>query len=184
MLRARPVARANGSSHRRAGPGVRLLEEAILGDLLERSGVCVNLRYPTKGETSGAAIRALVLGRLLVVSDIGWFSELPDEVVAKVQVDAWKIDLLAVLAVLARLAGDGDSRTEMSRRALDYVERERVFDRLAELCCAALDEGARRSLIQDSVVADAEGVVDVGLADSDRELREVAGALREAGFGD
>jgi hypothetical protein len=116
------------------------------------------------------------------VSDIAWFSELPDEVVAKVQVDACKIDLLT--AMLARLAGDGELRTDMSRRALNYVERERVFERVAELCCAAFDEGAGRSLIQDSVVADAEGVVDVGLADSDRELREVAGALGEVGLGD
>jgi hypothetical protein len=116
------------------------------------------------------------------VSDIGWFSELPEEVVAKVQVDAWKIDLLT--ALLARLAGDGELRTEMSRRALDYVERERVFERVAELCCAAFDEGAGRSLIQGSFLADAEEVVDVGLADSDRELREVAGTLREVGLGD
>jgi glycosyltransferase involved in cell wall biosynthesis len=158
-------------------------DEGILWDLLERSDVCVNLRYPTMGETSGAAIRALVLGRPVVVSDVGWFSELPDGVVAKVPVDAWEIDMLT--AVLARLASDGELRAEMSRRALEYVEREHALDRVAELYCAALEEGAGRSLVQDSVVAEvAEAVVHVGLAESDRELREVAGALREVGLGD
>jgi glycosyltransferase involved in cell wall biosynthesis len=158
-------------------------DEAILWDLLERSDVCVNLRYPTMGETSGAAIRALVLGRPLVVSDVGWFSELPDGVAAKIPVDAWEIDMLT--AVLARLAGDRELSAEMSRLALEYVEREHALEQVAELYCAALEEGAGRPLVQDSVVAEvAEAVVHVGLAERDGELREVAGALREVGLGD
>ena len=44
----------------------------------------VSLRSPTMGETSGTAIRALSLGKPLVVSDVGWFSELPDGVALKV----------------------------------------------------------------------------------------------------
>jgi hypothetical protein len=125
---------------------------------------------------------ALVLGRPLVVSEIGRFSELPDELVAKVSVDAWEIDLLT--AVLARLAGDGELRAEMSHRALAYVG-EHALERVAELYSAALEEGAGRSLVQDSVVAEvAEAVIDVGLAESDHELREVAGALHEVGLGD
>ena len=43
-------------------------------------GACdvhVSLRSPTMGETSGTAIRALALGKPLVVSDVGWFAELP-----------------------------------------------------------------------------------------------------------
>jgi hypothetical protein len=88
-------------------------------------------------------------------------------------------------AVLARLAGDGQLRAEMSRQALECVERERALERVAELYCAAFEEGTERSLIQDAVVAEvAEGLVDVGLAESDRELREVAGAVREVGLGD
>ena len=39
------------------------------------------------GETSGVALRALSLGRPLVVSDLGWFAELPDEVALKIPVD-------------------------------------------------------------------------------------------------
>jgi len=158
-------------------------DEATLWALLERSDVCVNLRFPTMGETSGVAIRALVLGRPLVVTDIGWFSELPDDVAAKVPIGEWEVDVLA--AVLAKLAGDGELRAEMSRRALEYVEREHALDRVAELYCAALEEGAGRSLVQDAVVAEvAEAVADVGLAEADRELREVASALREVGLGD
>ena len=54
--------------------------------------VLVNLRYPTMGETSGSVIRALSLGKPLVVSDVGWFRELPDDVVLKVPVDEYEVD--------------------------------------------------------------------------------------------
>ena len=48
-----------------------------LWSLLAASDVVVSLRSPTMGETSAAAVRALSLGKPLVVSDVGWFSELP-----------------------------------------------------------------------------------------------------------
>ena len=159
------------------------VDETNLWALLDRSDACVNLRFPTMGETSGAAIRALVLGRPLVVTDVGWFAELPDEVAAKVPVGQSEVDVLT--AVLARLAGDEELRAEMSRRAVEYVKREHALDRVAELYVAALEEGAGRSLVQDAVVAEVVGAIaEVGLGENDRELRQIGGALREVGLGD
>src|SRR5207253_10077670 len=40
--------------------------------------IVLNLRYPTVGETSGSLLRALGLGRAVLVSDVGAFHELPD----------------------------------------------------------------------------------------------------------
>ena len=51
----------------------------------------VSLRWPTMGETSAAAVRALSLGKPLVVSDVGAFRELPDEVAIKVPVGEGEI---------------------------------------------------------------------------------------------
>lgn len=45
--------------------------------------VVINLRDPTAGETSGAALRALALGRPVIVTDHGWYAELPDAVALK-----------------------------------------------------------------------------------------------------
>ena len=39
--------------------------------------LCLNLRYPTAGETSAALLRTLALGRPTVVSDYAQFAELP-----------------------------------------------------------------------------------------------------------
>ena len=159
------------------------VDEKDLWAVLDRSDVCINLRFPTMGETSGAAIRALVLGRPLVVTDVGWFAELPDEVAAKVPVGESEVDVLT--AVLARLAGDEELRAEMSRRAVEYVKQVHALDRVVELYVGALEEGAGRSLVQDAVVADlAEAIADVGLGEDDQELRQIAAALREVGLGD
>ena len=53
--------------------------------------VLVNLRSPTMGETSGSVIRGLALGKPMLVSDVGWFSELPDGVALKIPVDDYEV---------------------------------------------------------------------------------------------
>lgn len=45
-----------------------------------------NLRYPYNGESSASLIQCLYKGKHCVVTDIGWFSELPDSCVEKVPV--------------------------------------------------------------------------------------------------
>ena len=88
--------------------------------LMAACDVLVNLRYPTMGETSGSVIRALSLGRPLVVSDVGWFSELPDDVVLKVPVDEYEV---ATLEAAIGLAAD---RRRGARRKRARVRRARA----------------------------------------------------------
>src|SRR3954471_14095908 len=49
---------------------VDYVDEAQLWAFLSVCEICVNLRHPTMGETSGIVVRALSLGRPLVVSDV------------------------------------------------------------------------------------------------------------------
>src|SRR5207253_4324654 len=71
------------------------VEEERLWSLMAACDACISLRAPTMGETSGSVIRALSLGRPLVVSDVGWFAELPDDVAFKVPVDEDEVPALA-----------------------------------------------------------------------------------------
>ncbi len=71
------------------------------------------------GETSGTAIRALALGKPLVVSDVGWFAELPDDVALKVPVDDDEVDTL--VAALDLLASRPDVRAAMGAAALELA---------------------------------------------------------------
>ena len=108
--------------------------EDELWALLAACDAVVSLRWPTMGETSAAAVRALSLGKPLVVSDVGSFSELPDEVAVKVPVGDGEVDALA--AAMERAA----SSTEMSRAALHLAGTEHDLGRVADLYAAALRE--------------------------------------------
>ena len=167
------------------GDGVLRLEhqdEQDLWQLLADCDICVSLRWPTMGETSGMAIRALSLGKPLVVSDAGWFSELPDSVAAKVPVDEFEVSTLA--AILGLLAEDDGLRERMGAAALQYARSEHDLERVADLYLAALEEIAGGSEVRDAVLGDvARAAREVGMNAYDSELREVAARAREVGLG-
>src|SRR5205807_4355443 len=94
------------------------VEEARLWSLLSACDACVLLRAPTMGETSGSAIRTLSLGKPLVVSDLGWFAELPDDVALKVPVGEG--EEAALVAALDRL-GEPAVAAGMGEAARAYV---------------------------------------------------------------
>ena len=107
---------------------------------MQACDVHVNLRSPTMGETSGTAIRALALGKPLVVSDVGWFAELPDDVALKVPVDDDEVDTL--VAALELLASRPDVRAAMGAAALELARSEHDLDRVADLYVAAFEQAA------------------------------------------
>jgi glycosyltransferase involved in cell wall biosynthesis len=113
------------------------VKEDRLWSLMAACDVCVSLRAPTMGETSGIAIRALSLGKPLVVSDVGWFAELPDEIALKVPPDVSEID---VLAVALDLLSHDRVRAEMGEAAARFAAREHDLSRVADLYASALEE--------------------------------------------
>jgi glycosyltransferase involved in cell wall biosynthesis len=154
------------------------VEEQRLWSLMAACDACVSLRYPTMGETSGSAIRALSLGKPLVVSDVGWFAELPDDAVLKVPVDEHEVETLG--AALELLAADEGARRAMGSAARALVEREHRLERVAELYAAALEEAAGGDAVSRSVLRDvAQAAADVGLERTD----ELAERLGEVGLG-
>ena len=155
--------------------------EDRLWDLINASDVCVTLRYPTMGETSGIAIRALSTGKPLVVSDHGWFAELPDDVVAKVPADRWEVDLLA--AVLDRLCVDGSLRERLGEAASSYARTAHALDAVADNYAAALEEAAGGEAVAAEVAGRiAESLYDVGVRASDPTVDLVGARMRELGL--
>ena len=141
--------------------------------------MCVSLRWPTMGETSGMAIRALSLGRLLV-SDAGWFSELPDSVAAKVPVDEFEVTTLAAVHRSSRRGRRASGPNERGRRRV-RPPRARSGPRRRPL--EANEEVAGRPAVRDAVLDDvAHAAHEVGIGVYDPELTEVAGRAREVGL--
>jgi glycosyltransferase involved in cell wall biosynthesis len=157
------------------------VDERRFVSLLAACDVCVNLRAPTMGETSGSAIRALSLGKPLVVSDVGWFSELPDEVAAKVFPDEREVETLA--AVLEALCARDDLRVAMGRAARAHVQQQHSLARVADLYAAALEEAAGGAAVREAVLSEvAAAAADVGIEPGSAEAAELGARLREAGI--
>ncbi len=85
--------------------------------LLAASDVMINVRNAYRGETSGSTLSHLRYGGIGVVRDFGWFSELPDDVVVKVESPE---DSLPALRGLLRLSED--ERSGMSQAALRFMD--------------------------------------------------------------
>ncbi|MGI8742306.1 MAG: glycosyltransferase [Bryobacteraceae bacterium] len=104
---------------------VRVLGFTALEDFVGYIAACdvvLNLRYPTVGENSGTLMRSLGLGKAVVVSDVGSFCELPNEICLKAPVDATEEDTL--FEYLNVLAGRPDVRRNLGESARRWVERE------------------------------------------------------------
>ena len=136
--------------------------------------VLVNLRSPTMGETSGAVIRGLGLGKPMLVSDVGWFSELPDGVVLKVPVDEQEVPTIAGALELA-----ADHAPALGAAARDYVRREHDLGTTADGYVAALEQAAGGARVADAVLLRiAEAAAEVGIDDPVELAREA----RKAGI--
>jgi glycosyltransferase involved in cell wall biosynthesis len=81
--------------------------------------VAVNLRHPTAGETSATFIRLLGLGKPVIVSRVGAFTEVPEGCCAHVDVDESEQEMLA--AILERLEADAELRRAMGENARRWV---------------------------------------------------------------
>ena len=167
------------------GAGVvreRRVDEQRLWALMAACDACVNLRAPTMGETSGTAIRALVLGKPLVVSDLGWFAELPDEVALKAAPDEREAESLE--AALELLAARADVRRSMGEAAAALARREHDVERVAEAYASALELAAGGDAVAESVLGEvSEAAAGVSIAPGSPEAAELARRLAEVELG-
>lgn len=104
---------------------VRVLGFTPIGDFAGYMAACdivLNLRYPTVGENSGTLMRALGLGRAVIVSDVGSFCEYPDAICLKTPVGADEEDTL--FEYLNLLVSRPELARDMGDRARAWVAEE------------------------------------------------------------
>ena len=80
---------------------------------------CVQLRYPTRGETSAALLRALAAGSACIISDAGSFAEVPGDVALSVPAPHGEVEALA--SALVRLHDDRGLRESLRVRARHFA---------------------------------------------------------------
>jgi glycosyltransferase involved in cell wall biosynthesis/SAM-dependent methyltransferase len=130
---------------------VRHLDFVPMDDFNGYLGACdivLNLRYPTVGESSGTLQRALGMGKAVIVSDVGSFRELPDDICLKAPVDATEEEHL--FEYLNLLATRPSVRCALGDRARAWAEQECSWDsvarRYAEFLEAVLERREHRAV--------------------------------------
>lgn len=125
----RAFARARGLE-----PVVRWLgrvEPATFEATLVAADLCVNLRWPTGGETSGSFLRMLAAGRPTVVSDAGSFAETPDDACLKVPVGG-EAEEAAIVRAILRAARDPAWAAAIGTRARAFAADAHSLARAAD----------------------------------------------------
>lgn len=106
-------------------PFVRVLgytSEPEFDAFINASDIVVNLRHPTVGESSGSLLRAFSAGRPALVSDVGAFAELPDEVCLKTPVGTGEED--TIFEYLHLLVTRPDVGRQIGESARQWAARE------------------------------------------------------------
>ena len=94
---------------------------------------CINLRYPTQGESSASLHRMFGMGKPAVVTDIGTFADYPDDIVLKVRYDQHEVeDIYQAIIRLNPKKNELRQRTEASIRfAKEYCDLSKNAERYA-----------------------------------------------------
>jgi len=90
-----------------------------LSDYLMASDVCINLRHPTSGETSASCLRAMASGTPVIVSDEGWYRELPFDCCPRVVHNG--TETAQIEAILNCWHSDGSRRLAANQLARHYI---------------------------------------------------------------
>ncbi len=108
--------------------------------------IVLNLRYPTVGETSGSLQRALGLGKAVIVSDVGAFAELPDDVCLKVPIapERPQEEEDLIFEYLNILVTRPELTRAMGARAKQWAERECSWAAVADRYVAFLSQFRER----------------------------------------
>jgi glycosyltransferase involved in cell wall biosynthesis len=100
---------------------------------MERATAAVQLRDSWNGEASGTVGECIVAGVPLVVSDIGWMHELPDDCAVKVGAGLAPPELGELLADLVAAPGRRRAMVEAQRRHAPYLSFARGAADLVKL---------------------------------------------------
>jgi glycosyltransferase involved in cell wall biosynthesis len=126
------------------------LPEQAAWDELHAADLCVNLRGPSAGGTSGGICQALSLGRAAITSDLPELAHLPESCVLRVPAGAGEVEALA--AHFTSLSDDPARLSALEAAARSAVEDQLHWKHIAARYLEAMESfpharASRRSLL-------------------------------------
>jgi glycosyltransferase involved in cell wall biosynthesis len=90
--------------------------------------VCINLRFPAAGETSGIAIRLMGIGKAVVFTEGEEIARIPEN--ACLRVDAGEAEEEMLARIIGWLASDREAAVEIGKRAAGHIAREHGIEKV------------------------------------------------------
>lgn len=139
----------------------------------------VDLRYPTMGESSASVCRILGAGKPCVVSNVGWFAEIPEGCAVKLEAAPQES---ALVKCLSDLIDDESMRRRIGANARKYVRENHNTAQAAaayvEFVEAVRALELRRSVRRTIIDAAGRAMAEIGVGpDDDRVIGGVAEQL-------
>lgn len=112
------------------------VDSGRFAELAAATDVCVNLRWPSAGETSGIAMKLMAAGKPVVVTGSPENAGFPDSTVVRIDAGEAEVDMLA--EVLELLARNADLHKSIGREARSFVTERHDSERVMRLYREAL----------------------------------------------
>lgn len=162
-------------------PGLEIIfhgrvDERAFSRVFQRADLCIALRYPTMGETSAIVMKALQYGIPTVVSDVGWYAELPDDIVKKVPVAQCQQALTTLLDYLLQ---DAVAFENWTRHCAAYAMTAFPTDEFSRCYIDICDHPRGIEMVTDIL---AEVLREVGLQGEDEEDQILDSILSDSCF--
>jgi glycosyltransferase involved in cell wall biosynthesis len=168
------------------GEGLRAQTKTDLGERMRITGyvdagtfndycalidIAIDLRSQTMGESSAGICRLMAAGKPCVISNFGWFAELPDECAVKIDSP---VDEKAIQRSLAQLVTDDRLRREIGTRARRYISDHHGIDQATEQYIEFLNDVRKLEIsraVQRTIVTDTgQAMAELGIASEDKSV--------------
>jgi glycosyltransferase involved in cell wall biosynthesis len=127
--------------------GSTSLEDFLL--YIDAADVCVNLRYPYNGETSGSLMRLLARGKCTLVNNLGSFAEIPDDCCVKLpspQFMREEDEVGKIYEALSDLTGNPEKCFLIGDNARRYAEEHLDIKKVGKRYWQVLNTPSRKAL--------------------------------------
>jgi glycosyltransferase involved in cell wall biosynthesis len=104
------------------------VSDDLLSAYLSAADICINLRFPAMEGASASVIEEMLFGKPVIVTNTGFFGELPDDCVVKVSPDSDA----ELAAALKQLVLDDSARRRIGAFAKLFAENEFHADQYAK----------------------------------------------------
>jgi glycosyltransferase involved in cell wall biosynthesis len=137
-------------------------------EYIDMTDICLNLRYPSNGETSGSLMRILAKGRCVVVNDIGSFAEVDENACVKlpsVEKMGEVREPEEIYSALKRLTDSPEERERIGAAARKFAEDELDLGIIARKYYDFILSGRKEPAVSEEMIAAARR--DSNIAPSD-----------------